>query len=43
LIIKPGWVSTNMTKKSVDYITASVEEESKAILNFIGYTHETYA
>ena len=24
LIIKPGWVSTNMTNKNVDFITASV-------------------
>ena len=43
IIIKPGWVSTNMTMKDVDYITANVQEESQSIFNSIGYTHETYA
>jgi len=43
LIIKPGWVATNMTKKDVNSITTSVAEESSAILKSIGYTRDTYA
>lgn len=44
LIIKPGWVSTSMTKhKKVDKWTASLEEEVPAIFNSIGWTRETYA
>ena len=43
LIIKPGWVSTNMTNnKAVNSITTSVAEETDAILKSIGFTHETY-
>lgn len=44
--IKPGWVSTNMTKnKEVGQLTATREEEVQAIMKSMGYIQggETYA
>jgi hypothetical protein len=43
LIVKPGWVSTEMTKnREVNYLTSSVNEEIKAIFNMMGFTNESY-
>ncbi len=43
LIIKPGWVSTNMTKKDVSPITTSITEEALSIVTAINSgTKETY-
>jgi hypothetical protein len=44
MIIKPGWVSTNLTKnRKVNALTASQSEEAEAIVKSIGFTRETYA
>jgi hypothetical protein len=44
MIVKPGWVSTGLTKRrKVDMTTASVEEEASAIVKSIGFSKETYA
>lgn len=44
MIIKPGWVSTALTKhRKVGMLTASLDEEVPAIFASIGFTNETYA
>ena len=43
LVLKPGWVSTPLThNRKVDAFTASLEQESSAIMKCIGFTRETY-
>ncbi|TNV77070.1 hypothetical protein FGO68_gene16932 [Halteria grandinella] len=44
LIIKPGWVSTNLTKnRAISLSTASQQEETQAIFKSISFTRDTYA